>query len=179
MRHRFHEAGKVGSMKPALTQERLKYLITYDPLTGVFLWKNPPSPSSVKAGDVAGYQNGEGYKRICVDGAHYKTSRLAWFYHHGKWPGGVADHKDTDRGNDRIGNLRDVTRAINNENTRKARSSNSLGVLGVSYRPDLGMYLSQIQVLGVKKYLGLFETAEAASAAYLTAKRAMHEGCTL
>jgi hypothetical protein len=46
--------------------------------------------------------------------------------------------------------------------------------LGVVWRERNKKYEARIQVQGTYKYLGLFDTAEEAHAAYLTAKRAAH-----
>ena len=83
-------------VRKALTQERLKELLHYDPETGVFKWKQERrggefySVVLVKVGDIAGsLRSGErGYRhwKIGVDGENYRAHRLAWFYMKGEWP---------------------------------------------------------------------------------------------
>ena len=59
-----------------LTAERLRELLNYDPLTGVFSWRvNGRGRSGV--GTVAGGSNHK-YKRIAIDKKEYFVHRLAW-----------------------------------------------------------------------------------------------------
>jgi hypothetical protein len=99
-------------------------------------------------------------------------------YVHGAWPLGVVDHKDGDRANNAIGNLRDVPNKTNCENRRAANKNNAIGLLGVR-RHTSGKYEARIRVDGQLMYLGLHLDAETAHAAYLAAKRIHHEGNTL
>ena len=69
----------------ALTQSRLKEVLSYDPDSGKFTWKI--NRGSMKAGSVAGYlDSSNGYICIRLDGKLYKAHRLAWFYTHGYDP---------------------------------------------------------------------------------------------
>lgn len=63
--------------------------------------------------------------------------------------------------------------------TRCATKKSSTGYLGVYLRSDTGKYAAQITIDGLCRSLGSFPTAELAYEAYLRAKRAGHEGCTL
>lgn len=155
-----------------LTQARLRELLHYDPLTGVFTRVVDVGPrKDQKAGSVAGGENQEGYVQIQVDGKHYLAHRLAWFYVHGEWPEPECDHKDTIRNHNWLDNLRPATRSENEQNQRKAR--------GVYWNKPNSKWHAQIKLNGRSKHLGYFSTAEAAHAAYLTAKRKLHKGCTL
>ena len=60
-------------------------------------------------------------------------------------------------------------------------SSNRIGVLGVRYRKSRisKPYEACIKENGKNKYLGNYSTPEEAHQAYLTAKRELHEGCTI
>jgi len=160
-----------------ITQERLKELLGYDPLTGIFIWK--VSGYRLKIGRIAGGFHSTGYWGIMLDGKPYQAHRLAWLYIYGMWPIGVIDHRDHDKANNRIDNLRDVTKSINSQNTIHARKNNSLGMLGASFHKENGKYKAQIQIDGKKKHLGYFNTPIEAHAAYLGAKRELHPGCTI
>ena len=49
--------------------ERLKALLSYDPLSGIFRLRT--SRGKKKGGDEAGYINNLGYRLIFLDGAYY------------------------------------------------------------------------------------------------------------
>jgi hypothetical protein len=164
-----------GRIRRELTPERLKQLLHYDPATGVFT--RVVAAGRQAAGSVAGNADGDGYLKLCVDGTTHKAHRLAWFYVYGKWPSHVIDHIDGNRANNAISNLRDVPRMVNSQNRKRAQSNSATGVLGVI--ADRGRFVATVGVAGRCVHLGRFDTVEAAHAAYLKAKRALHEGCTL
>jgi hypothetical protein len=144
-----------------LTQERLKELLDYNEETGVFRWRI--SRCSIRAGDIAGSPEAKGYLRISVDGHRYKAHRLAWFYVHGRWPSDQLDHDDGQKPENRIGNLREASNALNCANVRTPRN-NTTGFKGVSRS-------GRRFVAGIKRnyrriHLGTHDTAEKAAAAY-------------
>lgn len=100
-----------------LTNERLKEVLHYDSLTGMFTWKLSVT-NSVRVGDVAGHVKNNGYAQVSIDGKKYYLHRLAWFYIYNVWPpvGYEIDHKDLIKNNNRIKNLRLSTRTTNNQN---------------------------------------------------------------
>ena len=66
-----------------LTQERLKELLQYDELTGVFTWA--VFKGRVTPGDIAGTPHTQGYLQLKIDGVRYFAHRLVWLYIHGKF----------------------------------------------------------------------------------------------
>jgi hypothetical protein len=162
-----------------LTQSRLHEVLDYDPATGVFRWKVRTSIRN-KVGAVAGISvNDSGYAIITIDYCKFRAHRLAWLYMHGVWPSYEVDHINGHRSDNRILNLRDVQQELNQQNRRSANSNSRTGVLGVSWHKQRGKYTARIKVGSRYRSLGLHETVEAASAAYLAAKRVLHEGCTI
>ncbi len=166
-----------------LNASRLRELLNYDRDTGAFTWRTRVS-QRVRAGSLAGGPSkDDGRWRITVDGVKYLGHRLAWLYVHGEWPPGELDHTNGDghMGNNRISDLRPVTSRVNTQNQRRARSDNkSSGLLGVHWDKRYGgHWVSHIGVNGKQKYLGQFDTPQAAHAAYLEAKRRLHPGCTI
>jgi hypothetical protein len=158
-----------------IVHDRLKYLLDYNPETGIFIWK---VSRRVRSGDVAGYTNDRGYVLVRVDGKLYKAHRLAWFYVHGVWPDEI-DHIHGNRSDNRISQLRDVPHSGNAQNIRAARRDNASGLLGVSLHKASGKYVAQIQLDKKKHYLGLFDTSHLAHQAYIKAKRNLHKFSTI
>lgn len=154
----------------------IRKLLQYDAETGVFTWLVQTS-IRVKAGHVAGSLKSDGYLQIKVDRKNHLAHRLAWFYMHGNWPEGQIDHRDGNRANNRISNLRDVSNSVNQQNQLRARLDNKCGLLGVC--ASLSKWQAMISIDGKKRYLGTFDTPEQAHAAYIAAKRELHEGCTI
>lgn len=117
--------------------------------------------------------------RVTIDRKQYSLHRLAWFYANGEWPPAEVDHINGNRSDNRLVNLRLASRSINMQNRRTARSDNVSGIIGAHYHARSGRWTSKIQVCGQTHYLGCFATPGEASAAYVTAKRKLHQGCTL
>lgn len=160
----------------SLTCDRLREVLAYDANTGVFTWL--VTRGGGFAGDIAGGRvDSSGHLQISVDGRRYGAHRLAWLYVFGCWPLQEIDHKDGIKTNNAIGNLRDVSRRVNQQNLRKANRFSSTGLLGVTPLGD--RFMAQICAKGASRYLGVFDTAEEAHTAYVNAKRVLHVGCTI
>lgn len=149
----------------------------YEPNTGLFHWLVMSGKGRPET--VAGSKHCAGYIQLCYRGHRVLAHRLAWAFTHGEFPQREIDHINGDRTDNRIANLRDVSRSVNNENLRGARSHNKSGLLGVSRRNWCSTFGAAIRVNGKRYHLGSFSSAEKAHEAYLTAKRRLHEGNTL
>lgn len=158
-------------MKSELTQARLKELLNYDPETGEFTWRGSGSGRKKSS---AGHKAAKGYLAIGLLGKTYKAHRVAWMYAYGCWPNGQIDHKDLDRTNNKLQNLREVDPSMNKQNVGVARVDNKCGVLGVSDRGD--RFVARLTVRGECVHLGSFSNAYEAHAAYLEAKVMHHPG---
>ena len=146
-----------------LSQFELKKLLSYNPFTGSFVWRN--NPKKGLDGTVAGHLNEDGYCVIGVGRRYYKASRLAWLHEKGVWPEGEIDHKNTDRSDNCIDNLRLATRSQNCMNRRPNKDSRS-GLKGVCWEKHVQKWSARIGLgNGKKKYLGLFDCAEDAARA--------------
>jgi len=88
----------------------------------------------IRKGDVAGsLDKSTGYWKVNLKCVGIKVHQIVWFLHHGKMPDGmIVDHEDRNPANNRIGNMRAVTKATNNRNVNKSKANTS-GVCGVSY----------------------------------------------
>lgn len=148
----------------------LKTLLDYDPDTGEIRWKISRS-NIVKVGDVAGgISPSTGYVRLAVDKKQLAGHRVAWALHYGEWPKGVIDHINHVRTDNRIANLRDVSKQVNCINRKTAQSNKNGLPLGVFLDKRRNTFYSQIYVNGKSEYLGTFRTPEEASNAYLLAR---------
>lgn len=157
-----------------MNRERVASLLAYDPATGIFTWK--VARGCAPKGSPAGTVTGHGYISIRVDGVRYLAHRLAWLLNYGDWSKGEVDHINGSRYDNRIENLRDVPRSLNQQNQTRAQSSNTTGALGVSKADAKGRFRARIFTNGKQHHLGTFKTVEEASRAYVTAKRQLHQG---
>lgn len=161
-----------------LTYQRLKELLRYNKRTGIFTWVSRPS-NRVHLGDEAGSVTDDGYRVVRIDRINYKAHRLAFFYVTGEWPGPEVDHRDGNKLNNRWRNLRSGDKTFNMQNLQRARPSNRSGLLGVCKGSANRRYRAKIRALGKNVHLGYFDTPQQAHAAYIKAKRQLHEGNTL
>jgi HNH endonuclease len=150
-----------------LTAEVVRDLLAYDPDTGVLRWlprKN--SHFNGRFADKPAFTaiDGKGYHHGSLLRQSHRAHRVAWLVHYGVWPSGEIDHIDGDRTNNRISNLRDVSRTENGKNLRR-RSDNVSGSVGVWFDVRRQKFTAQIKVGADRKHLGYFETLNAAIAA--------------
>lgn len=171
---------RVRKIKPLaqITADRGRELLIYDPETGVFTRRI--TAGKFLAGTIAGTESAVGYIYIGIDGMPRLAHRLAWMYVHGAWPADQIDHINGNKSDNRIANLRDVSRATNMQNLKGARKDNkSSGLLGVTFNRHAGKFAAQITVEGKMRNLGLYGSPQEAHAAYLAEKRRVHHGCTI
>lgn len=134
-----------------LTRRRLKEVLRYNPLTGVFIRRVHQIHSLV--GQPAGCFNNEGYLVICIDRIRYKGHQLAWFYMTGRWPRKQIDHKNRRQGDNRFRNLRPASNAQNVINGKR-RKDNKSGHKGVAWHNVKKKWIVQIQIDGKQKCIG-------------------------
>ncbi|WP_312011350.1 MULTISPECIES: AP2 domain-containing protein [unclassified Bradyrhizobium] len=84
-----------------------------------------------------------------------------------------VDHKDLAGLNCRRANLRECSHAKNQRNRRMHRN-NASGLKGASWDARRRKWRAHIEVSGLKKHLGYFDTPEAAHAAYCAAATDVH-----
>lgn len=149
------------SIKALPAAERIRELLSYDPMTGQLYWKVAAS-RRVKAGDPAGHVKSSGYVSVKIDGSEYYAHRLIWKFLHGTDPGAVIDHLDGNRQRNTPWNLADVPVRVN---CRRQFSEKRSLPRGVTQRAS-GRYRAQGRFNGKVETLGYFDTAEAAALAY-------------
>lgn len=144
--------------------------IAYCPETGQLTWRSDPCRGREIGDPLSCRNNGNGYIYTRVNRQSFAVHRLAWAVTHGYWPIEI-DHKNLDKSDNRLVNLREVTRTQNQMNAPKQRSNTS-GYKGVSWHKDKGRWRAYIVVEKRHVSLGYHPTAAAAHAAYLEAARA-------
>ena len=158
--------------KSILVLERLKELFSYDGETGLFT--RLVTVGNNVEGKIAGaVRPRDGYIQISIDRTMHQAHRLAWFYVNGTWPAGEIDHVNGIPSDNRICNLRDVSRLQNMQNIRRPTTRNKSGLLGVSKFGDYELWRSRLVVSGklVCKY---FKTPELAHEHYMKTKKELH-----
>lgn len=151
-----------------LTAEVLRGLLAYDPLTGIFRWRETMRAS--QRGKIAGCVNSLGYRKIKLREQLIAAHRLAWLYVHGEWPSGLIDHIDENKDNNAIANLRIATPAQNSARRQTVRNiSPARGVF-----PHGAGFVARIHHAGQRHYLGYFPKLEEATAAYEAKAKEIH-----
>ena len=91
---------------------------TYDPKSGDLFNKK---------GKKVGWKDSVGYINVYYNRVPYKAHRIIYKIFHGKDPGRkVIDHRDGDKSNNAIENLRCVSHATNIKNTQTKRDQEGL-----------------------------------------------------
>lgn len=141
-----------------LTHKQVRSIFAYK--AGKLYW-NIDSGPSIQRGKEVGTRNSEGYLQVKYMGKTYKVHRLIYMLHHDDYPEKV-DHKDTNRENNSIDNLRPANAEQNMQN-RSTPLTNTSGVKGVD--KFSGKWRARAVVDGVRQTIGLFDTPEEAKIA--------------
>jgi len=126
-----------------LTQNQLKDILHYDPVTGLFERYGNYSKCGSKS-----YQ---GYILIGIGRKSYYAHRLAWLYMTGNWPSNEIDHINRIRDDNRWENLRKADRSLQNRNRndRKWTLPNiSAQANGWTVRIGRKLYVGRFKCLG-------------------------------
>ena len=149
-----------------ITFEKARELFVYDRETGVIKWRKRTSHrqrSDLVAGNT--WPNGRGYTQINIKGKIYPAHRIAMLLSYGFYGDGLeVDHVNHVRNDNRLSNLRFVTRTSNQRN-RSKNSNNTTGVMGVYYHKASRKYMAGIRSDGTQIHLGYFATLEEAAEA--------------
>lgn len=141
-----------------LTYSQAEKLLRYSKQSGDIYW-SVNRQGRVKAGDKAGTlqlnKNGKSYISIVVSQKHYLAHRLVWLLENKEFPNGCIDHINGNGLDNRIENLRVVSRLSNQRNQRLSKRSKS-GVMGVSRCHRSGKWVVRIGSRSTQKYIGLY-----------------------
>lgn len=146
-----------------LTAEEARKLLDYDPATGFFRWR--VDCRRARSGTIAGCNHSKGYIKIRSQGRVYLAHRLAWLITHGVMPKGEIDHINGLKNDNRIANLRDVSRRQNAQNLEHHRSGRLAGALKCTN----GKWVARAIFDGKLCHLGTFESEVEAHRAYVSA----------
>lgn len=107
---------KLARMKPLSPPclATLRALLDYDANTGQFTRKIEQRKKPI--GSTPGGLSKYGYWQISVLGRTYTAQRLAWYYVYGDWPSEDIDHINRNKLDNRIANLRKLSRSDNLRN---------------------------------------------------------------
>ena len=148
-----------------MTKEMIEFFLTYNPLTGVFIWKKRELEmfkthrafiqwNKRYAGTIAGSVKNNGYIFISIKKKIIRAHRLAWLITYGEWPVFQIDHINGNPSDNSINNLRDVPASVNAKNKRLFNKS-STGFSGV-YLHQNGKFRVKGMVDNSQKHIGYF-----------------------
>lgn len=149
-----------------ITQKELARLFNYNEETGILSWA-VDRKGKAKKGHRSGYKHAcDGYRYVGVNYKLYREHRLIWCLVYGYFPENDLDHKNGRRDDNRLKNLREVSKYCNNQNI-STPASNKTGFIGVSFFKRTGKWRAVIQINYNYYHLGLYPTPlEAALARY-------------
>ena len=113
-----------------ITQQEFSERLSYDPITGYIIWIAKGNSKKVIIGNRAGSVSPYGHRVIRWNGLLFPEHLVIWRLHYGVWPVGYIDHINHNEQDNRLINLRDVPKCVNNRNQSK-RSNNTTGHPGV------------------------------------------------
>jgi hypothetical protein len=154
-----------------ITQERLRELVKYDEVTGLFTW-NKQRPKCV-IGCVAGRIGVYGYIQIRIEGKTYTAHRLAFLYVTGSFPVNQVDHINGVKNDNRWSNLRAATH-YQNQCNRLPQGNNTSGVPGVYFERSVNKWTAAVKANGKLHFLGRFSNKEDAVHAVRVARPKLH-----
>lgn len=129
-----------------------KYII-FDFEKGKAYWKKRPF-YRVRVGDEVGNPKENHYLRFTLKGRDYYLHRVMFFMFHNTDIKGEIDHKNGNRQDNRITNLRDILKSENLKNC-SLHKKNKSGQSGVDF--NRGAWRSRIAVNGKNIHLGRWQ----------------------
>lgn len=133
----------------------------FDHKDGHLYWKKVMHPNKqYLVGQEVGSIHKTGYRHVTWMGKIHKVHRLIFLLKHGYLPKEI-DHINGDRQDNRIENLREVTRSENQFNKAMC-SNNTSGFRGVNWHKHSKSWVVRVCTKGKTKILGYFKDLELA-----------------
>ena len=160
---------------PLPSVKMLRECFDYSPKTGELRWRKRPAKHFISelrcaywnrrfAGTIAGMIAARSI-RVRVDGIRYRAHRLIIKMTTGRNPFDTIDHKGGNPFDNRRKNLRIATMGQQSWN-RKLPITNTSGYKGVYWHKKRKAWVANLTHKGVMHYLGKFDAAQEAAAAY-------------
>lgn len=135
---------------------------------GRLTWRIKPC-KNMKKSSPAGTMRNDGYLQVRFMNKIHLVHRIVWEMFNGQIPYGMQiDHINHIRSDNRIQNLRMVTKISNGRNLTK-KINNTSGVTGVSWSKSRAKWRVQIMVDRKSIHIGYFNDFDSAMAARLSA----------
>jgi hypothetical protein len=139
-------------------QKLIKERCLYDSETGFVTWKEPEKYRVKHQQGQAGWVQTIGkrkYRTMVIKYRSIMAHRIAWFLYHNEWPTKEIDHIDGDGLNNKINNLRHVSKRENALNKDVHRSGR---LFGCCFNKESKKWQAAIRIDGKKIMLGTFNT---------------------
>ena len=162
-------------------------ILSYDSKTGLLTWKERTIEmfeddeywsadtkclqwNANYASKIAGSTTGK-YSRVRIKNKRIGCHRVIWAIVFGYWPSNEIDHKDGNKKNNKLRNLREATDKQNAQNIGMRKGKNSIGIywnkVKNKWTAEIGIDYKSIRI-------GHFENKQDAQNAYLDAKKKLH-----
>jgi hypothetical protein len=134
-------------------------MVSYVRVRELFDYKDGRLYNKIYRGSVAeknkpvGNFRADGYLQLCIDYKMYRVNKIVWLWHYGYLPENVIDHINGIKDDNRIENLREVSKQCNAVNFDKP-INNTSGIRGVSFSPRDGVWFAQIKINQKRYFLG-------------------------
>lgn len=148
----------------------LRKLLRYEPDTGKLFWRER-TPDMFPEGQRQNQAYSSWTKKHCckqaltaktkgylvgdIFGKTMRAHRVAWAIYYGEWPTAEIDHINGNRSDNRISNLRDVSRSVNMRNVELS-PKNTSGHNGVHWDKRERKWRARIRIDRTLKCLGYF-----------------------
>jgi hypothetical protein len=147
-------------------------ILSYDQNSGVLRWK-VKTCKKVIINSIAGTARDGEYVVVRVNKRLYYAHRLAWLLSFGSWPNSQIDHKDHNRSNNRLSNLR-LASASENQANRPRPTNNTTGVKGVIWDARKNKFVAQLREGSKHIHVGYFDKIAEAKKAVEQARTKLH-----